>query len=70
LYIHTSNKAGGENKMEKEIMAIKEKNLRLIEAQCEFLRNNENADSEDILHSMESVLQLIQKGLNIYYTNK
>ena len=56
--------------MEKEIITIKEKHLRLVEAQCEFLRNNENADSEDILHSIESVLQLIQKGLNIKYTNK
>lgn len=54
----------------KEVTTIKEKHLRLIEAQCEFLRNNENADSEDILHSMESVLQLIQKSLNIKYTNK
>ena len=54
----------------RERMTTKEAHLRLIEVQCEFLRNNENADSEDILHSIESVLQLIQKGLNIKYTNK
>jgi len=54
----------------RERITLKESHLRLLEVQCEFLRNNENADSEDILHSIESVLQLIQKSLNIKYTNK
>jgi len=55
---------------ERERITLKESHLRMLEVQCEFLRNNENADSEDILHSIESVLQLIQKSLNIKYTNK
>jgi|DEB0MinimDraft_6_1074348.scaffolds.fasta_scaffold13381_4 UDP-N-acetylenolpyruvoylglucosamine reductase len=54
----------------RERITLKESHLRMLEVQCEFLRNNENADSEDILHSIESVLQLIQKSLNIKYTNK
>jgi hypothetical protein len=57
-------------KVTRERITLKESHLRMLEVQCEFLRNNENADSEDILHSIESVLQLIQKSLNIKYTNK